>query len=107
MVLAENFVYYDDEDAYKNKKKPNGVICLDYANIEQNVEDPTILFLRTSSTTYKLLVMRCSSLAEAEVWLREIKKVLRGQEGTHDSVDVESLTKELYELAQEENNAAT
>lgn len=70
-VLADNLVYYEDEQAFKTKRnKPKGVICLDFAAISLHSTDKTKIALRTPK---KMLILRCQSEQEALHWMEAMK----------------------------------
>jgi len=71
-VLADNVAYFPDEKAFKSGKKPKGVICLDFATVEQNPSDPLVFVLRTP---HKTIAIKTNTIPDSERWIRAFRSV--------------------------------
>ena len=80
-VLADNIAYFSDEKQYTSGKKPKGVLCLDYATVEQDPGDPLIFVLRTPA---KNVALRTETIPDSERWIRAIRSVTTVAEDEED-----------------------
>lgn len=64
--------YYPDKKTYDKGGKPKGVICLDFATVEQNPSDPLVFVLRTPNKT---MAIKTDTIPDSERWIRAFRSI--------------------------------